>query len=185
MLELHADYSQYRSYKSHIPDYLHDRPKNVIVHCLQRRSKALKYTEEDVGVLDKEDGVFKVKGSKGKTHTVKIGVKTEDEMPCCTCADWQQWHIPCKHMFAVFNTQDGWTWNSFSPNYLNSPYLSCDSLSLKNHFHCTDDTDCIPSLSQTAPDEVSQSDQVSQLPMRKVKFPQIFTVIILYKPKKF
>ena len=52
--------SQYRSYKSHVPDYLHDRPKGTIVHCLERKSKALKYTIEDVKLLDKDDGIFTV-----------------------------------------------------------------------------------------------------------------------------
>ena len=31
---------------------------------------------------------------------------------------------------AVFNTQGGWTWNRFHPNYLSSQYLSSNSLSL-------------------------------------------------------
>ena len=99
--------SQYRSYKSHIPQYLHDRPKQTIVHCLERKPKALKYTDEDIEVLDIDQGIFTIKGSKGKTHKVSFGIHAEDGMPSCTCADWQQWHIPCKHFFGVFNTQSG------------------------------------------------------------------------------
>ena len=33
--------------------------KGVIIHCLKRKSKALKYTEEDVQA-HKDDGVFMV-----------------------------------------------------------------------------------------------------------------------------
>lgn len=61
--------SQYRSYKSHVPDYLHDRLKGTLVHCLERKSKALKYTKEDITVLHNEDGIFTVKGSKDKIHS--------------------------------------------------------------------------------------------------------------------
>lgn len=53
-------------------------------------------------------------------------------MPFCTCGDWQQWHIPCKHKFTVFNLQNGWAWDRFRPEYLNSPYLSIDSPSLND-----------------------------------------------------
>ena len=160
--------NQYRSYKSHVPDYLHDRPKGVIIHCLERKSKALKYTEEDVQE-HKDDGVFTVRRSKGKMHTVRITANAEDDMPACTCVDWQQWHIPCKHMFAVFNTQGGWTWNRFHPNYLNGPYLSSDSLSLNEYFkdepvQCTDD---IEQATQTLLPPPTQ-DKLSHLPIRKV-----------------
>ena len=164
--------SQYRSYKSHVPDYLRDRPRSTILHCLERKSKALKYTEEDIKVLDNDHGIFTVKGSKDKTHTVSFGTKAENGMPSCTCADWQQWHIPCKHFFAVFNTQiqNGWTWNTLHPNYLKSPYLSTDSLSLTDYF--TDDTSCYPegneqSSSRDCPIP-SDKGAESQLPKRKV-----------------
>ena len=126
--------SQYRSYKSHVPDYLRDRPRSTILHCLERKSKALKYGKEDVETLNNDQGIFSVKGSKDKVHRVNFGVETDDGMPSCTCADWQQWHIPCKHFFAIFNLQSVWSWNRFHPNYLKSPYLSSDTISLDGYF---------------------------------------------------
>ena len=53
-------------------------------------------------MLVNQEGIFTVKGSKDKIHTVSFGVEAEDGMPSCTCADWQQWHVPCKHFFAVY-----------------------------------------------------------------------------------
>ena len=44
--------SQYRTYNHFVPDYLRDRPKAVISHCLERRSKAMKYTDEEITLLD-------------------------------------------------------------------------------------------------------------------------------------
>lgn len=88
--------AQYRSYKSFIPDFLHGRPRSVIIHSLERRSKSLKYTQEDVSTVDDED-TFTVKGSNDKAHTVSFGSKSGNLTPSCTCRDWVEWHIPCKH----------------------------------------------------------------------------------------
>ena len=157
---------QYRSYKSYIPEYLHDRPRSTIVHCLERKSKALKYTKEDVKPLDNDNGIFTVKGSKDKVHTVSFGANAEDKMPSCTCTDWQQWHIPCKHFFAVFNTQDGWTWNKFHPEYLKSPYLSADSSSLHEYFN--DNTTCHTEEIEQSTQSSTLQGEASELPKRKV-----------------
>ena len=78
--------SQYRSYKSHVPDYLRDRPRSTVVHCLERKSKALKYGKEDI---EDKQGIFSVKGSNDKTHRVRFGIESDDGMPSCTCTDWQ------------------------------------------------------------------------------------------------
>ena len=40
--------SQYRSYNSFVPEYLHGRPRSTILQCLERRSKSLKFTEDDM-----------------------------------------------------------------------------------------------------------------------------------------
>ena len=42
--------SNYRQYKSFVPDYLHDRPRSVIKHCLERKSKSQKYIEMTLDV---------------------------------------------------------------------------------------------------------------------------------------
>lgn len=181
--------SQYRSYKSHVPDYLRDRPRNTVVHCLERRSKALKYCEEDIEIVDDTQGIFSVKGSKGKTYRVTFGVQADDGMPSCTCADWQQWHIPCKHFFAIFNLQVGWTWNRFDPKYLQSPYLSMDTPSLDQYFDDGTSHDTI--IEQHSPDSslsfLSAADQGTcdtklELPKRKVfKCTYIYTCATICK----
>ena len=56
-------------------------------------------------MIDHDLGIFAVKGSKDKKHRVNFGTYAEDSMPACTCPDW---HLPCKHFFSVFNTQNGW-----------------------------------------------------------------------------
>jgi len=88
---------RYRKYKSFVPGYLQDRPRSTIIHCLERKSKALKYSGEDITTVGDQKGTFEVRGSSSKTHKVDFGLHTQ--MPSCTCADWTQWHIPCKHFF--------------------------------------------------------------------------------------
>ena len=72
--------------------------------------------------------------------------------------------------FAVFDTQDGWTWNRFHPNYLKSPYLSTDSVSLNHYFN--DDTSCstegIEQSSLTQTTTLSGQGKPSELPKRQV-----------------
>ena len=85
--------------KIFIPElhYLHNRPKTIISHCLERREKALKYTTEDITLIDNENGIFSVKGTSGKDHNISFG------LPSCSCRDWITRHVPCKHFFAIFS----------------------------------------------------------------------------------
>ena len=142
--------SQYRTYNSIVPDYLHDRPKTVISHSLERRAKALKYTTEDITVIDDENGIFSVKGTSGKDHNISFG------LPSCSCRDWITWHLPCKHFFAIFTHYPKWNWNSLPENYLNGAYLSTDDSAITNFFQ--------PSTEDTLPTESVESNQAAILP---------------------
>ena len=83
--------SLYRAYNPVVvPKYLQCRPKSVILHCLHRKSKSLKYTSSDISEVDVHIGIFEVKG-KRQNHTVDFSI------PSCTCKDWIAHHIPCKH----------------------------------------------------------------------------------------
>ena len=55
-------------------------------------------------------------------------------MPSCTCQDWTNWHIPCKHFFTIFKHRSAWQWSNLPPSYLHSPYLSTDVGALEKHF---------------------------------------------------
>ena len=120
--------SKYRTYNSFVPDYLHGRPRAIISHCLERRSKALKYTTEDITLIDDKNGTFEVKGSSGKNHSVKFAP------PSSSCRDWITWHIPCKHFFGIFTHYPKWNWNSLPGSYLSGAYLSTDQSAIANFF---------------------------------------------------
>ena len=151
--------SQYRQYKSFVPDYLQNRPRSTISHCLERRSKSLKYTIDDVQLNDDENGQFTVKGTSGKCHKVSFAI------PSCTCRDWITWHLPCKHFFAIFRLYPKWNWNSLPKSYQNSPYLSTDDTAITDHFHAHDDAQ---EETSSNPDIPSSTVTATNLPEKKV-----------------
>ena len=117
----------YRRYNDIVPHYLRERPRQVIIHCLERKSSSKKYTEDDVLTKDVKMGKFTIQGS-GKVHTIDFGVATGK--PTCTCPDWLQWQIPCKHFFSIFRLVEGWGWNALPDTYKTSAYLCSDSKAL-------------------------------------------------------
>ena len=52
--------SDYRSYNQGVPNYLHNRPAKTVTHCLERKSKALRFFAEDVFTEDLQSGHFQV-----------------------------------------------------------------------------------------------------------------------------
>ena len=131
----------YRKYNDFVPDYLHGRPRQTIIHCLDRKSSSRKYTSEDILSKDITHGKFTIQGS-GKVHTIDFGLLTEK--PSCTCPDWLQWQIPCKHFFAIFRLIEGWGWNTLPDVYKNGPYMCADTTALsrqKDHEQFSADND--------------------------------------------
>ena len=118
--------SNYRTYKNIVPEFLQDRPRNLILHCLERKQKSRKFCESDIQCTDEKSGMFNVMGTT--TYHIDFGVKSGK--PSCTCKDWTRFNIPCKHFFAVFNHSTSWKWTSLPQCYLNSEYLSLDTKAL-------------------------------------------------------
>ena len=124
----------YRSYKDFVPDFLHGRPKATILHCLDRKANSAKYILDDITIPHAGEGIFIVKGSGDKKYTVDFGVESSHGMPSCTCPDWIQWNLPCKHMFAIFKLVPEWNWQKLPSKYLNGPYLSTDNEAIAKYF---------------------------------------------------
>ena len=68
-----------------------------------------------------------------RVHTINIGVCTGELS--CTCPDWLQWHIPCKHFFIIFRVVEGWGWNALPDAYTKSAYLCADSTALSERYN--------------------------------------------------
>ena len=124
--------------------------------------------------------------SNDKTHTIDFGKATGH--PSCTCQDWINWQIPCKHFFVIFRLIPRWDWYCLPQKYLCSAYISSDTASLKsglhaflaNGVHSTVDDCTIVEADNPIPD---QSDKAivelhGEIPSRKVKVILYIYIII-------
>ena len=130
----------YRTYNDFVPGYLHGRSRKVILHCLERRSNSRKYELADVISHDDAAGIFTVQGSSKNSYTIDFGISTNE--PLCTCPDWLQWRIPCKHFFAIFRLFDKWGWDRLPESYKNEPHISSSALipGIESVFEGSDNT---------------------------------------------
>ena len=121
----------YRTYNPAIvPDYLQGRPKATILHCLHRQAKSNAIADADVSSLE-DKGRFSVKGKGSIVHTTDFGVTSGE--PSCSCKDWLNHKIPCKHFFAIFRLHPDWSWGRLPTEYLNSPYLTLDTAAVEQY----------------------------------------------------
>ena len=111
--------------------YLHNRPKAVILHCLDRKANSSKFEAEDI-IASGISGVFEVK-SGDRAYTINF------KTPSCSCPDWIQMKYPCKHFFAVFRHHQSWDWYSLPTSYLDSPRLRLDSRAVDEYFSTSQD----------------------------------------------
>ena len=128
MFQNYAMSSDYRSYNEFVPHYLRGRPRKVIFHCLERKQKSRTFSADDITTVNATNGVYEVKSHSGKLHMVDFG--KQSMQPSCSCKDWTRHHIPCKHFFTVFCYIPSWQWDSLPTSYLQSEYLSQDSMAL-------------------------------------------------------
>ena len=168
----------YRSYNpSVVPSYLQGRPKQTILHCLHRKASSNKFVPSDVSQVSPNCGKFKVKGSKGK-HDVDFGSSSSD--PHCSCKDWTAHHLPCKHLFAVFNFFSEWGWEKLPSSYLTSPYLSLDNQALTRYFN-SGQRDGVATLSETDPSLNTGQDEIPRKVICPVKhLATVYLMTILY-----
>lgn len=137
----------YCSYHSHIPSYLHNRSRSVIIHCLDRRTNSAIILADNIHDIDGAKGVFEVEKTSGSKHRIDFGISTLEQMPSCTCKDWLRHHIPCKHFFAIFTHIPAWQWNNLPHTYLQSAYLSTDTQALHDYFQLSADSSAELSIS--------------------------------------
>jgi len=161
--------SQYRAYKDFVPMYLHNRPRSVIMHCLDRKAKGEKFPAHSVQDINGEAGIFEVEKESGSKKTVDFGICSEENMPACTCKDWLRFHMPCKHFFAVFQHRANWQWEQLPQSYLHSAYLSTDSDALAKHFDTSSTAEALEQQAHS-PGEVTIRDN----PPAQVTIPKCF-----------
>ena len=124
-LELNTRYSErYRRCNSEVPKYLHNKPRQLLQHCMERMTSADEIQQSDIK-NENQPGCFTVKAqSSDRWYNLSFGAK--DRMPSCECLDFRRNGLPCKHFFSVFKHFPEWQWESLPENYRNNPFLSLD-----------------------------------------------------------
>ena len=119
--------------QSDVPEYLRNRPRELVKHCVKKISFANSADLSAISIV--KNGVFSVKSfenNESKRYMVSFG--DDVNMPKCTCLDWESSCYPCKHFFAVFRKFHAWQWDALSPMYINSPFLTLDNLNTNDFF---------------------------------------------------
>ena len=92
-----------------------------------RLDSSLNVPKEDIEVLPDQTPTFTIKSDNQKS-TYKACFGDDNSMPFCTCPDWTEHHLPCKHMCAIFrNFAPEYSWDSLSSLYRLSPFFQLDN----------------------------------------------------------
>ena len=91
--------SHYRSYNKSIPYYLHDRPCELVLHCLER----LELTSDFTGISCQGKGQFTVLDFTNNLHECyEVNFRNKVEIPSCSCYDWGK-QVTYTSIFLLFS----------------------------------------------------------------------------------
>ena len=122
-----------RSYKTFVPSYLHDRPRDVISYTVLIENQVVANSMERISMkLKTEKKSFKCRGKH--VYTLLISDKQVGHR-LVHGLDWIKHHIPC--MFTTFEHKAEWSWNNLPQQYLSQPHLCADVSALQMHFSTT------------------------------------------------
>lgn len=115
-----------KKYNPDIPNFLTNRPRNVMKHCFKRWEESENISLDDIDHVG--EGQFLVKSQVPESSQVYCVCFSASEfpVPSCDCEDWTKHHLPCNHFFAVFRNVPGWHWDKLPENYRNNPFLTLD-----------------------------------------------------------
>ena len=117
--------NEYRKYNADLPAFLHNRPRDHVLHVSTRWTSG-----QDIpygNIVQLNELTFLV-CSADSHNTYRVSFGCNADMPYCECFDWQKYHWPCKHFCAIFLHFPTCGWNSLVSDYRDRlPYFSLDS----------------------------------------------------------
>ena len=129
---MNVKYSQgYRKYNSEIPSFLVNRPRILVLHCIERIFTAKDIKSQHIECTDISKGTFKIKSQSQDGSWYLLSFGDSETMCRCGCPDWQKWWLPCKHFIAIFNTYPAWQWENLSSLYLPNYWRTIDNSTLR------------------------------------------------------
>ena len=106
-----------RRYSAAVPEYMRDRPKDMVQKCEVRRIAGELIDVSKVKELG--DGFYEVQAESSYfPHRVSLD-------PMCTCMDFQRHLYPCKHIYAVLSKY-GKSFTDLPREYTDSPWFKLD-----------------------------------------------------------
>lgn len=125
----------------------------------------MKFKEEDIEDVDTTNGEFKVFSNSTRERIINFGHKSANSMPSSSCPDWEKFHLPYKHFFAISRLRSTWTRYMLPKSYLESAYLSLDNKALTDYYQ-----EPLPATENdhiTTTDDFTESFQ-DEIPRKKV-----------------
>ena len=140
-------HSMYRKYNKSLPEFLLNRPRFFVTHCMEKITLAQDICKEDI-MTTQADGVFNVKSETFSKKLYMVQFENKQWQPSCECTSWQRTHLPCKHFFAIFQHFPQWNWDKLPLTYRESPFINLD-------FHLVNVGESSPH--QSSPDSIGSS----------------------------
>ena len=149
-MELNTRFSgEYKRYNQTIPQYLQDKPRQFLKHCLERITTAKDIRPEFIKDGEKR-GEFVIQSTQTKNTRYNLSFGGTDGMPRCSWPDFSHTGFLCKYFFAVFEHRDDWKWNALPKSYRENPYLCLDDTivfgTIQNNDTISEETDDPPYL---------------------------------------
>lgn len=111
-----------------IPKFLRNKSRMFIEHCLKR----LPASDDDVAIELKQTGpktFCLLSSSSGNYYDVNLGTP----LPRCSCRDWFDTHLPCKHILYILMNVPGQEWET-----LNEAFTKCAHFNLDEDLVCAE-----------------------------------------------
>ena len=121
---------EFKLYNHGLPKWLHNLPHTFVDHVRMPLDGSLFIPREAIQVVNSNGATtFSVNNESDKsTYMYKVYFGDDNNMPLCSCRDWAQHHLPCKHMCAIFHHYaPTYSWESLSPAYRLSSYFFLDN----------------------------------------------------------
>lgn len=125
-VELNTKFSSlYRRYSGKVPKYLHDRPRDFVIHCMDRIDNASELQGKLVMKADIQSKNFQLKSSLSSS-VYHLQFSGENGWPRCTCPDFSLTCFPCKHFFYIVQKYPEASWNHLPQSYRNNVFFTLD-----------------------------------------------------------
>ncbi|XP_072315590.1 uncharacterized protein [Eucyclogobius newberryi] len=137
-----------------VPDYLKNRPKDMVDHIMERIDAH--FPADKVQVVSETARRYQATSEDGECH-YSLWLGSDSRPPYCSCFDWKRHRLPCKHMCAVLRTPNA-GWDQLGKCYRDNPIFQLDAAVIDGTWNPTP-SDQTPTQTQTIPtDELEESE---------------------------